>query len=39
LSVGGQNLLTPRHAEFPDELGTSGTLIERSIFGKIAWRF
>jgi hypothetical protein len=27
----GQNLLTQRHAEFPDELGTSHTLVERSL--------
>jgi len=39
LSVVGQNLLTPRHAEFPDELGTHHTLVERSVFGKISWRF
>ena len=39
LSVAGQNLLTPRHAEFPDELGASHTLIERSVFGKVVWRF
>jgi len=39
LSVSGQNLLSSGHAEFPDELGTSHTLVERSAFGKIAWRF
>jgi iron complex outermembrane receptor protein len=38
-SVSGQNLLTPRHAEFPDELGASHTVIERSVFGKVVWRF
>jgi iron complex outermembrane receptor protein len=38
-SVGGQNLLTPEHAEFPDELGTSHTLIERNVFGRVTWRF
>jgi hypothetical protein len=38
-SVAGQNLLTPRHAEFPDELGASHTVIERSVFGKVVWRF
>jgi iron complex outermembrane recepter protein len=39
LSISGQNLLTPRHAEFTDELGTSHTVVERSVFGKISWRF
>jgi len=38
-SIAGQNLLTPRHAEFPDELGASHTVIERSVFGKVVWRF
>lgn len=39
LSVTGQNLLRPRHAEFPDEYGLHHTEIERSVFGKIVWRF
>ena len=38
-SVVGQNLLQPRHAEFPDTAGLNHTLIQRSVFGKITWRF
>jgi iron complex outermembrane receptor protein len=37
-SVTGQNLLTPHHAEFGDDL-MFHTLVPRSIFGKIGWRF
>lgn len=39
LSLVGQNLLTPRHAEFPDAYEVSHTLVERSILGKITLRF
>ena len=39
LSVVGQNLLTPRHTEFFDSYGTNHTLVERSVFGKVTWRF
>jgi iron complex outermembrane receptor protein len=39
LSVVGQNLLTPRHAEFHNEYEVQRTLVERSAFGKIAWHF
>jgi hypothetical protein len=39
LSVVGQNLLTPRHAEFVDAYGINRTLVERSVFGKVTWRF
>jgi len=40
LSVVGQNLLTPRHAEFLDATyPTDYTLVERSVFGKVTWRF
>ncbi len=39
ISIVGQNLLRPRHAEFPDTLGFDHTLIERSVFGKIIWHF
>jgi iron complex outermembrane receptor protein len=39
ISIAGQNLLTPRHAEFPDFYPVHHTLVERSIFGKITWRF
>ncbi len=40
LSLAGQNLLQPRHVEF-----TSGgeqldvTMIRRSFYGRVAWRF
>jgi iron complex outermembrane receptor protein len=39
LSVVGQNLLTPLHAEFHSEYEVQRTLVERSVFGKITWRF
>ncbi len=39
VSVTGRNLLQSRHAEFPDELGLNHTQIERSVFGKVTWRF
>ena len=40
LSVVGQNLLTPRHAEFSDTFyPLNRTLVERSFFGKVTWRF
>ena len=39
LSVVGQNLLQPRHSEFPDVFELHHTLVERSVFGKITWRF
>jgi iron complex outermembrane receptor protein len=39
LSVVGQNLLAPRHAEFFDFYGVDHTLVERSVFGKATWRF
>jgi iron complex outermembrane receptor protein len=38
-SVTGQNLLSPRHAEFPSELGLNQTLVARSVFAKVTWRF
>jgi iron complex outermembrane receptor protein len=39
-SVVGQNLLTPRHAEFSDTFyPLNHTLVERSVFGKVTWRF
>jgi len=38
-SIVAQNLLSPRHAEFPDTLGFDHTLIDRSVFGKIIWHF
>jgi iron complex outermembrane receptor protein len=39
LSLVGQNLLTPLHAEFHNAYEVRRTLVERSIFGKITWRF
>jgi iron complex outermembrane receptor protein len=39
LSVGGQNLLTPRHLEFYAEYPVQSTLVERSAIAKITWRF
>ena len=38
-SVTGQNLLEPRHAEFPDSQLIDNMLDQRSIFGKITWHF
>ena len=38
LSLVGQNLLRARHAEFFDST-VHGTEIERSVFGKVTWRF
>jgi len=40
LSLVGQNLLTPRHAEFSATIyPAEATLVERSVFAKVAWRF
>jgi iron complex outermembrane recepter protein len=39
LSVVGQNLLTPLHSEFHDAYEVTRTLVQRSVFGKITWRF
>jgi iron complex outermembrane receptor protein len=39
LSIAGQNLLSPRHAEFQDANGQLHTLAQRSVFGKVTWRF
>ena len=38
-SVTAQNLLAPRHAEFPDIHFVDHMQDQRSIFGKITWRF
>jgi iron complex outermembrane receptor protein len=38
-SVAGQNLLTPRHIEFGDEIQVHVTQVERSIAGRVTWRF
>ncbi|MDX2032043.1 MAG: TonB-dependent receptor [Blastocatellia bacterium] len=40
LSVGLQNLLDPRHPEFGlQQLGETPTQVERSLYGKVTWRF
>lgn len=38
-SLAGQNLLTARHPEFGDNYGLIHTEVERSVFGKVVWRF
>jgi iron complex outermembrane recepter protein len=39
LSVVGQNLLTPRHIEFGGANQVHVTQVERSVVGKVTWRF
>ncbi len=39
LSIVGQNLLTPLHAEFHNDYEVERTLVARSVFGKITWHF
>ncbi|MFN0086234.1 MAG: TonB-dependent receptor plug domain-containing protein [Blastocatellia bacterium] len=40
LSLGMQNLLDPRHPEFgTQQLGETPTQVERSLYGKLTWRF
>jgi iron complex outermembrane receptor protein len=39
ISLAGQNLLTPRHAEFHDAYEVNNTLVARSILAKITLRF
>ncbi len=39
ISLAGQNLLTPHHAEFGNAIGIDYTQVQRSILGKITWRF
>src|SRR5258708_21149913 len=38
-SIGGQNLLNARHAEFGTSETVSSTLVNRTDYGKITWRF
>jgi iron complex outermembrane receptor protein len=38
-SAVGQDLLGPRHAEFPDDVGLNHMLISRSVFVKFTFRF
>jgi len=39
LSITGQNLIQPRHVEFADAYTLRPTQIERSVLGRITWRF
>jgi iron complex outermembrane receptor protein len=40
LSVGGQNLVSPRHLEInPDDSAVISTLVKRTIYAKVTWRF
>jgi len=39
VSAVGQNLLSPRHAEFPDDVGVDHTLVARSVFVKFTFKF
>jgi len=39
LSLAGQNLLAPRHAEFHDAYEVNDTLVQRSVLRKITLRF
>jgi iron complex outermembrane receptor protein len=38
-SLVGQNLLAPLHTEFHDAYELQNTLVQRSVFGKVTWRF
>ena len=39
LSIVGQNLLSPAHAEYHDAFSILHSLAARSVFAKITWRF
>jgi iron complex outermembrane receptor protein len=40
LSFGGQNLLSPRHEEsLADDAGVVTTMVKRTVYGKMTWRF
>jgi len=39
LSIVGQNLLSPAHAEFHDTFSILHTLVARSVFAKVTWHF
>jgi iron complex outermembrane receptor protein len=39
VSVVGQNLLSRRHAEFPDDVGVDHTLVARSVFVRFTFKF
>jgi iron complex outermembrane receptor protein len=38
-SIAGQNLLMGRHMELDDAFEVKGTQVQRSVFGRITWRF
>ena len=38
-SVAAQNLLVPRHFEFFDAYQINPTYVQRSVFGRVTWRF
>jgi iron complex outermembrane receptor protein len=38
-SLAGQNLLSPRHREFTGEIGLNDTLVVRTVFAKITFKF
>jgi len=38
-SIGGQNLLAPRHMEFSRAYHVHSTQVQRSVLGKMTWRF
>lgn len=39
LSICGQNLFDSRHPEFGDSGGVTATEVERSVYGKVTWKF
>jgi hypothetical protein len=39
LSVAGQNLLSPAHAEYHDAFGVLHSLAQRIVIGRITFRF
>jgi iron complex outermembrane recepter protein len=39
LSIGLQNLIEERHYEFGTSTGAQSTQIERSVYGRVTWRF
>ena len=39
VSLVGQNLLSPRHAEFPDVYEVNSTQVQRSVFARLTWHF
>jgi iron complex outermembrane receptor protein len=39
VGIGAQNLLTARHLEFPSSVTAIPTFVERSVSGRITWRF